>query len=346
VGALQLHKRHFKPSAKGALGLYVGFKKGCAGAYRYGFNGQEKDNEIKGVGNSINYKARIYDDRLGKFLSVDPLTDNFPWYTPYQFAGNTPIAAIDLDGLEEVIVIKRYNPKGVFQGYMMKLNTEKPKNGGEWEKGSFGFKNGKIEGNAINNKEHSSAYFGLMDKDNSDPNVHHRVFYDAPEPAIKIVKAKDVKNENNGVEDSESNKIPNEFSGEFTLRAEFVPGTATLDPNKKQAFNSQINKLAIILNKNINAKVCIAGYINDHGTGIIDPNELTNGTGASADCNGRTVHSGATNRWLGDERAKAVINALTPLVNNKQKIKNLGYSGASSQKGVKGGYTTTGKIIK
>lgn len=68
--------------------------------YRYGFNGEESDPELKGEGNSINYKARIYDPRLGKFLSVDPLTKDYPWYTPYQFAGNTPIQAVDLDGLE------------------------------------------------------------------------------------------------------------------------------------------------------------------------------------------------------------------------------------------------------
>ncbi|MCD4680190.1 MAG: hypothetical protein K8S00_07365 [Bacteroidales bacterium] len=69
--------------------------------YRFGFQGQEKDDELKGVGNSINYLARIYDPRLGKFLSVDPLTKEYPWYTPYQFAGNKPIAFIDRDGEEE-----------------------------------------------------------------------------------------------------------------------------------------------------------------------------------------------------------------------------------------------------
>jgi RHS repeat-associated protein len=68
--------------------------------YRFGFNGQEKDNEVKGIGNSINYLARIYDSRLGRFMSIDPLTNKFPYYTPYQFAGNTPIQAIDLDGAE------------------------------------------------------------------------------------------------------------------------------------------------------------------------------------------------------------------------------------------------------
>ena len=35
-----------------------------------------------------------------EFLSVDPLTAVYPWYSPYQSAGNTPIQAIDIDGLE------------------------------------------------------------------------------------------------------------------------------------------------------------------------------------------------------------------------------------------------------
>jgi RHS repeat-associated protein len=75
------------------------FKAGSG--YRYGFNGKENDNDVKGEGNQQDYGMRIYDPRLGKFLSVDPLTKDFPWYTPYQFAGNTPIQAIDLDGEEE-----------------------------------------------------------------------------------------------------------------------------------------------------------------------------------------------------------------------------------------------------
>lgn len=33
--------------------------------YRFGFNGQEKDDETSGNGNSIDFEARIYDDRMG-----------------------------------------------------------------------------------------------------------------------------------------------------------------------------------------------------------------------------------------------------------------------------------------
>jgi RHS repeat-associated protein len=71
-----------------------------SGSNRYGFNGKENDNEVKGDGNQQDYGFRIYDPRLGRFLSVDPLTKSYPELTPYQFASNTPIQAIDLDGLE------------------------------------------------------------------------------------------------------------------------------------------------------------------------------------------------------------------------------------------------------
>jgi RHS repeat-associated protein len=71
--------------------------------YKYGFNGKENDNEVKGGdGTQQDYGMRVYDNRLGRFLSVDPLTQSFPFYTPYQFAGNTPIQAIDIDGLEDI----------------------------------------------------------------------------------------------------------------------------------------------------------------------------------------------------------------------------------------------------
>ncbi|MDR7130079.1 RHS repeat-associated protein [Algoriphagus sp. 4150] len=74
--------------------------------YRYGFNGKEKDTPgMGGGGSTYDYGFRIYNPKIAKFLSVDPLSPDYPWYTPYQFAGNTPIAAIDLDGLEPEIVV-------------------------------------------------------------------------------------------------------------------------------------------------------------------------------------------------------------------------------------------------
>jgi RHS repeat-associated protein len=71
------------------------------GAYRYGFNGKENDNEVKGEGGQQDYGMRIYEPRLGRFLSVDPVSYLFPWNSPYAFAENDIIRNIDLDGLQK-----------------------------------------------------------------------------------------------------------------------------------------------------------------------------------------------------------------------------------------------------
>lgn len=46
------------------------------------------------------YGFRLYNPAIGKFLSFDPLAPDYPELTPYQFASNSPIINIDLDGLE------------------------------------------------------------------------------------------------------------------------------------------------------------------------------------------------------------------------------------------------------
>ena len=78
---------------------------GGAGAYHFAFNGKESDDEVSGEGNQYDYGFRIYNPRLGKFLSVDPLSSAYPWNSPYAYAENDVIRSIDVDGLEREIVI-------------------------------------------------------------------------------------------------------------------------------------------------------------------------------------------------------------------------------------------------
>jgi RHS repeat-associated protein len=69
--------------------------------YRYNFNGKEEDPEaVSTAGGLQDYGLRIYNPSLGKFLSVDPLSAKYPMLTPYQFAANSPIDGVDLDGGE------------------------------------------------------------------------------------------------------------------------------------------------------------------------------------------------------------------------------------------------------
>lgn len=73
-------------------------------SYRFGFNGKENDNEVYGTqGTFQDYGMRMYDPRIARFISVDPLASHYPFYSPYQFASNSPIIAVDIDGLESSV---------------------------------------------------------------------------------------------------------------------------------------------------------------------------------------------------------------------------------------------------
>ena len=91
-------------TSTGNTGNGTGSSTSEVSAYRYGFNGKEMDNDIE---NAVqDYGMRIYDGRLGRFLSVDPLTKKFAGLTTYQFASNSPIENSDLDGAEALSEIK------------------------------------------------------------------------------------------------------------------------------------------------------------------------------------------------------------------------------------------------
>jgi RHS repeat-associated protein len=72
------------------------------GKYRFGFNGKEKNSEL----NSDNYDfgARIYDGRLGRWFSVDPLQSKYPSWSTFNFTMDNPILYIDPDG--KVVTVK------------------------------------------------------------------------------------------------------------------------------------------------------------------------------------------------------------------------------------------------
>jgi RHS repeat-associated protein len=70
----------------------------------YLYNGKELLDEDADLG-WLDYGFRNYDPQIGRFPQLDPLSWEYPYYTPYQFAGNDPIANVDLDGLEPLNVI-------------------------------------------------------------------------------------------------------------------------------------------------------------------------------------------------------------------------------------------------
>jgi RHS repeat-associated protein len=85
------------------------FVKGSS-KYRFGFGSKEKDNEMYGEGNAYDYGARIYDPRLGKWLSTDPLQQKYADLSPYNYCANSPISAKDPDGKVIIFINGLYTP--------------------------------------------------------------------------------------------------------------------------------------------------------------------------------------------------------------------------------------------
>jgi RHS repeat-associated protein len=68
------------------------------GEYRFGFGGQEKDDEISSSGNTMTTEFWEYDSRLGRRWNVDPITK--PSESPYVGFSNNPIVFTDPSGLK------------------------------------------------------------------------------------------------------------------------------------------------------------------------------------------------------------------------------------------------------
>ncbi len=96
--------------------------------YRFGFNGKEKDNEVKGKGNSLDFGARIFDPRLGRWMSLDPLAAKYPSLSAYHFGANNPIVFIDPDGKKivngEKVNTKNYDQMESFLKTVKQTNKE------------------------------------------------------------------------------------------------------------------------------------------------------------------------------------------------------------------------------
>ena len=67
------------------------------GEFPNSFNGKRDDPEM---GDWQDYGKRMYSPWMRRFATVDRLSDDYPWFTPFQFAGNSPIAFTDLEGAE------------------------------------------------------------------------------------------------------------------------------------------------------------------------------------------------------------------------------------------------------
>jgi|GEM_PF-2071576 len=130
-------------------------------AYRFGFNGMEKDDEVKGNGNSLDFGARIYDPRIGRWLSTDSHESEFPSLSTYNFANNAPIFYVDADGNVFVtyIEVKRKNET---TGELEKVNYKVVFDGSNTTMQAYDKKSGEATGDVLNYTTGTSQFVDDM----------------------------------------------------------------------------------------------------------------------------------------------------------------------------------------
>jgi RHS repeat-associated protein len=132
------------------FGMLMGERTFSSENYRWGFNGKEKDDEVSGAGKWQDYGLRMYNVVLCRFFTKDPVAAQYPELTPYQFASNTPIQGIDLDGGEvayaqygvRVSVPLLPNGLGITSSYSWGIALDLHQNIGIYQQGTFGLQSG------------------------------------------------------------------------------------------------------------------------------------------------------------------------------------------------------------
>jgi len=104
------------------FGFPMAERSGNLSGYRFGFNGQEADNEVYGTKQSYSFEFRNYDARLGRWWGIDPLKQNYSGITSYVFSLNTPIWAMDPDG--RIIIFSNKKSERTFNRIYNASNSE------------------------------------------------------------------------------------------------------------------------------------------------------------------------------------------------------------------------------
>ncbi len=118
-----MNSTNISPTHHYPFGMLIPGRQWSAGSeYRFGYQGEESDDEIYGDNNSYAFEYRIYDSRLGRFLSVDPLAPQYAYNSPYAFSENRVIDAIELEGLEKFQISEL--PDGKLSVTLIKIATD------------------------------------------------------------------------------------------------------------------------------------------------------------------------------------------------------------------------------
>ena len=112
--------------------MLVPNRHGSSNSYRYGFQGQEKDDELKGEGNSYHAEFWQYDSRISRRWNLDPIVKTHE--SPYAAFANNPIWFADRNGADTTVFQNGRGNVIIWLNYeRSKINYEKQLNQKNWD---------------------------------------------------------------------------------------------------------------------------------------------------------------------------------------------------------------------
>ncbi len=258
----------------------------ASGGYRFGFGVHEKDDEIKGSGNHLNFGDYGYDPRTGRRWNVDPMSRKIPFASPYAYCLNNPILMFDAGGEYPFTVhIRSYHPNEAF--------------------GSFGMGKGYHGDN---------RGFSLSTASDVTARVTQKFIFDVAKGTINYDKkngtwsneTKDFKGNKETAtptgQVSEMNKSGNigTFNSSFAANNPLVSGSPDIDVKANFTVLENTEKGILIINMNASG------------------DDFPNTEAFLTDASGQSVFMGVDVREAGNDAAPFILagGATTPIMNN------------------------------
>ncbi len=92
------------------------------GKFKYYYQEQERQDEL-GL-NWDSFKYRNYDYAIGRFMSIDPLAEDYPYMSTYQFAGNKPTWSREIEGLESGVDLKMRLREAAYNASKLNMTSQ------------------------------------------------------------------------------------------------------------------------------------------------------------------------------------------------------------------------------